>query len=143
MTRPRPPAVRELVLVRQPGTLSPAASRFVELSVPQTSRDPLSQPASVERRPSTGAPQQDVTCSRRRATDYRCSDPKYDEPILITRSQLLARERAPSFMSHLLGVTDARRGFVPKYLDRCHRDSGLAWSLYRIPVASMKSRGHR
>ena len=36
VTRPRPPAVRDLVLVHRPGTLSPAASRFVELSVPQT-----------------------------------------------------------------------------------------------------------
>jgi DNA-binding transcriptional LysR family regulator len=36
VTRPRPPAVRDLVLVHRPGTLAPAASRFVELAtVPQ------------------------------------------------------------------------------------------------------------
>ena len=38
VTRPRPPAIRDLVLVHRPGPLSPAASLFVELSVPQTSR---------------------------------------------------------------------------------------------------------
>ena len=32
VTRPTPPAVRDLVLVHRPGTLSPAASRFVELA---------------------------------------------------------------------------------------------------------------
>ncbi len=32
VTRPRPPAIRDLVLVHRPGTLSPAASRFVELA---------------------------------------------------------------------------------------------------------------
>lgn len=37
VTRPRPPAVRDLVLVHRPESLSPAASRFVELSVPRTS----------------------------------------------------------------------------------------------------------
>ena len=38
VTRPRPPAVRDLVLVHRPGPLSPAASRFVELATESTQR---------------------------------------------------------------------------------------------------------
>ena len=36
VTRPRPPAVRDLVLVHRPGPLSPAASRFVDLAAAPT-----------------------------------------------------------------------------------------------------------
>lgn len=56
IARPAPPVTRDLVLVHRPGTLSPAASRFVELSAgvavtggPVQSPGVASRPGSPQR----------------------------------------------------------------------------------------------